>query len=117
MFRTLVRVYFHEMDLSYYIFLSFEGLTVYLKDREKDPTGEVQSSMPWKTRTVICNENERRTFSYIELDEHDSIKLEKKNGKKLLYNNHLCQLEFKIKFEVRFSFFLSHTIYIVLIDK
>lgn len=102
------------MDLSYYIFLSFEDLTVYLKDRTSDPTGEVQSSMPWKTRTVICNENERRTFSYIELNERDSIKLQKKNDKdKLLYNTHLCQLEFKIRFEVRFSFFLSHTIYIV----
>jgi hypothetical protein len=76
-------------------------LILYLKDRKIDPEGEVQSSLPWQTRTIICDETESRTFLHIELNENDSIKLRKKNfNRKLAYNNRLCQLELQIKFKV-----------------
>ncbi len=78
------------------------GVTLYLKDRTIDPEGDIQSSLPWKTRTIKCDDNEERTFLYVELNENDSIKLTKKNSNgKLLYNTRLCQLAFQMKFKVK----------------
>jgi hypothetical protein len=86
-----------------YMFVPFKDVTLYLKDRKADPGGDPQSPLQWKTRTILCDGKELRTFLYIEFGENDSIKLTKKNSnKKLLYNNGLCQLEFRTKFKVIF---------------
>ncbi len=77
-------------------------MTLHLKDRSIDPKGDVQSTLPWKTRTIKYDGNRERTFCYVELNENDTIKLTKKNTNgKLLYNNGLCQLEFQMKFKVK----------------
>ncbi len=77
-------------------------MKLHLKDRSIDPQGDVQSPLPWRTRTIKYDGNRDRTFSYVELNENDTIKLTKKNpNRKLLYNNGLCQLEFQMKFKVK----------------
>ena len=70
-------------------------------DRERDPDGDVQTPLEWKTQTVSDGANQR-TFYYAELTENDFIKLTKKNPKrKPLYNNDRCRLEFQTKFAVK----------------
>jgi hypothetical protein len=77
-------------------------MTLHLKDRSIDPKGDVQSPLPWKTRTIKYDGNRDQTFWYVELNENDTIKLTKTNpNEKLLYNNGLCQLEFQMKFKVK----------------
>ncbi|CAF3080757.1 unnamed protein product [Rotaria sp. Silwood2] len=84
-----------DINTTHYVIL-------YPKDRNRDPDGDVQSSLQWKTRIIITSEQEEQTFFYAELNENDYIKLTKKNSKrKLLYNNELCQLEFRTTFKVR----------------
>ncbi|CAF3978940.1 unnamed protein product [Rotaria sp. Silwood2] len=83
-----------DINTTHYVIL-------YPKDRNRDPDGDVQSSLQWKTRTIITSQQEEQTFFYAELNENDYIKLTKKNSKrKLLYNNELCQLEFRTTFKI-----------------
>ncbi|CAF3993338.1 unnamed protein product [Rotaria sordida] len=74
---------------------------LYPKNRNRDPDGDVQSSLQWKIRTIINSEQEEQTFFYVELNENSPIKLTKMNSnQKPLYNNGLCQLEFRTKFKI-----------------
>jgi hypothetical protein len=96
---------------------SFEDVKLYLKDRQDDPTGDVQSSLPWKTRTIKCNETEQRTFWFVELNENNPMKLTKINTNgKPLYNRELCQLEFGTKVKVKFSFIILYNEYNLLLN-
>jgi hypothetical protein len=77
----------------------------------------VQSSLPWKTRTVRYNETETRTFWFVELNENDSMKLTKmKPNGKLLYNRELCQLKFQTKIKVKFTFIILNKEYNLLLN-
>ncbi|CAF1403405.1 unnamed protein product [Rotaria sordida] len=84
-------------------YLEYSNIDVilYPKNRNRDPDGDVQSSLQWKIRTIINSEQEEQTFFYVELNENSPIKLTKMNSnQKPLYNNGLCQLEFRTKFKI-----------------
>lgn len=67
-----------------------------------DSSGDVQKSLSWKKRTIVNKEQNEQIFFYFELNENDLLKLTKLDSKgKLLYSHNLCQLEFRMKINVR----------------
>ena len=73
-----------------------------LKKREPNSIGDVQSPIYWQTRSVTCSDGQQRTFFYFELTDSDAIKLTIKNSNgKPAYNNNLCEIEYKVPFEIQ----------------